>query len=78
VTCSDDDTVNTASRMESGGVPGSIQVTSSTYAIIEDAYVCEPGGHIPVTGKRDMETYLLISRRDGSLPGTGRPPVRPA
>ena len=43
------DTVNTASRMESEGVPGSIQVSPSTYELIKDEYLCEARGLIPVT-----------------------------
>ena len=57
------DTVNTASRMESEGIPGAIQVSPATYELIKDAYVCEARGRIPVKGKLAMETYLLISRR---------------
>jgi adenylate cyclase len=57
------DTVNTASRMESSGIPGSIQVTRATYELIEDAVVCEPRGSVAVKGKDEMETYLLVSRR---------------
>ena len=59
------DTVNTASRMESEGIPGAIQVSPATYELIKDAYVCEARGRIPVKGKLAMETYLLASRRDG-------------
>ncbi len=55
------DVVNTASRMESEGVPGSIQVTEATYELIRDRYVCEPRGVISVKGKGDMNTYLLLS-----------------
>ncbi len=57
------DTVNTASRMESEGVAGLIQMGPATYELIKDAYVCEARGRIPVKGKPAMETYLLISRR---------------
>jgi guanylate cyclase len=57
------DVVNTASRMESGGVPGSIQVTSATYELIRDRFVCEPRGVISVKGKGDMTTYILVSKR---------------
>ena len=56
------DAVNTASRMESEGVPGSIQVTAATYELIRDRYVCEARGVISVKGKGDMNTYLLLSR----------------
>jgi class 3 adenylate cyclase len=57
------DTVNTASRMESEGIPGSIQVSPATYDLIKDEYACEPRGQIPIKGKGNMRTYLLISRR---------------
>jgi guanylate cyclase len=60
------DTVNTASRMESEGIPGAIQVSPATYELIKDAYVCEPRGRIPVKGKAEMMTYLLLSERDTS------------
>jgi class 3 adenylate cyclase len=65
------DTVNTASRMESEGVPGSIQVTPATYELIQDAYECESRGFIPVKGKSNMMTYLLVSRRVAALPSDG-------
>ena len=61
------DTVNVASRMESGGVPGSIQVSEETYELIKEEFACESRGMTPVKGRGDMETYLLISRRDASL-----------
>jgi adenylate cyclase len=60
------DTVNTASRMESSGIPGSIQVTRATYELIGDGFVCEPRGSVAVKGKDEMETYLLVSRRAGA------------
>jgi len=59
------DTVNTASRMESEGIPGAIQLSPATYELIKDAYECEARGRIPVKGKLAMETYLLASRRNG-------------
>lgn len=57
------DVVNTASRMESGGVPGSIQITDATFQLIRDAFVCETRGVIAVKGKGDMNTYFLVGRR---------------
>ena len=57
------DAVNIASRMQSGGVPGSIQVSEATHELIRDNYLCKPRGVISVKGKGDMETYFLISRR---------------
>ncbi len=57
------DVVNVASRMESEGIPGSIQVTEMTYELIRDRFVCEPHGVISVKGKGNMNTYLLLAKR---------------
>jgi class 3 adenylate cyclase len=53
------DAVNTASRMESSGVPDEIQCTRETYERIKDEFVCEPRGTIKVKGKGEMETFLI-------------------
>jgi class 3 adenylate cyclase len=57
------DTVNTASRMESSGIPGSIQITEATHELIRDSFVCEPRGLVAVKGKQEMATYVLTGRR---------------
>jgi adenylate cyclase len=57
------DTVNTASRMESSGVPGAIQLTPATHELIRARFICQPRGTIPVKGKGEMETFLLVSAR---------------
>jgi class 3 adenylate cyclase len=57
------DTVNTASRMESSGIPGAIQVTGPTAALLGDAYLCQPRGLVDVKGKGPMDTFLLLRRR---------------
>lgn len=59
------DTVNTASRMESQGVPGGIQVTEAVYLRLRDQYAFEKRGAIDVKGKGRMEVYLLQGRRTG-------------
>ena len=56
------DTVNTASRMESQGVAGCIQVTARTYQRLRDGYRLERRGPIPVKGKGEIVTYLLVGR----------------
>jgi PAS domain S-box-containing protein len=56
------DTVNTAARMESHGVPGCIQVTEATYTRLQHQYLFEKRGLIPVKGKGEMMTYFLIGR----------------
>jgi class 3 adenylate cyclase len=53
------DTVNLASRMESGGLPGAIQVTRSVYEQLKDKFVFEPRGTIEVKGKGEVEAWLL-------------------
>lgn len=57
------DTVNVASRMESHGIPGAIQVSESTYNRLRDKYIFIQRGSIRVKGKGDMTTYLLTSRK---------------
>ncbi|MGB5962972.1 MAG: adenylate/guanylate cyclase domain-containing protein [Coleofasciculaceae cyanobacterium] len=52
-------TVNVASRMESQGVAGKIQVTSEIYEQLQDKYVFEKRGLIAVKGKGEMITYWL-------------------
>jgi guanylate cyclase len=56
------DAVNVASRMESGGIPGAIQVTDATYQLIRNDFVCEPRGTVEVKGRGDMDTYFVVSR----------------
>jgi adenylate cyclase len=50
------DVVNTASRMESHGTPGEMQITRTTHELLKDEFVCEPRGTILVKGKGEMET----------------------
>ncbi|HKX74501.1 MAG TPA: adenylate/guanylate cyclase domain-containing protein [Acidimicrobiia bacterium] len=57
------DVVNTASRMESHGVPGTIQLTEATYLLLRDQYVCVPHGIIDVKGKGPTPTWHLTGRR---------------
>jgi guanylate cyclase len=57
------DAVNTASRMESNGTPGEIQITRATYESLKDDFVCTPRGTIPVKGKGEMETWYLVGER---------------
>jgi guanylate cyclase len=57
------DAVNTASRMESHGTPGEIQITRETYALLKDEFVCRPRGTINVKGKGEMETWYLEGPR---------------
>jgi adenylate cyclase len=53
------DTVNVASRMESHGIAGSIQVCEASYQLLKEKYFLEKRGLIKVKGKGEMMTYLL-------------------
>ncbi len=57
------DAVNTASRMESHGLPGKVQITGDTYALIKDEFICQPRGVIDVKGKGAMETWFVEGAR---------------
>lgn len=57
------DTVNIASRMESHGIAGEIQVAAETYERLRDRYEFIPRGTIKVKGKGEMEAYLLVGRK---------------
>jgi guanylate cyclase len=63
------DTVNTASRMESHGQPGKIQITEATHELIHDRFHCSPCGPIEVKGKGLMPTWHLDGEK--LLPGAG-------
>jgi adenylate cyclase len=70
------DAVNTASRMESHGTSGQIQITRATKELLEDEFVCEPRGTISVKGKGEMEAWYLVSRRGDLVGATERRDTR--
>jgi len=61
------DTVNTASRMESHGEPGTIHVTEETRQLLKDMYVLTSRGDVSIKGKGVMRTWFLT----GPLPSAG-------
>ncbi len=68
------DTVNMASRMESLGVPGRVQVTHAVMERLDGAFRFEPRGVIDVKGKGPTPTWFLVDR----LPsGGGGHPIAP-
>jgi class 3 adenylate cyclase len=56
------DAVNIASRMETQGIPGMIQVTETTYNLTKDLFRYQKRGDIWVKGKGIMTTYFLQSK----------------
>ena len=57
------DAVNMASRMESQGTRGQIQVTRETYELLKDEFELEPRGMVAIKGKGDVETWYLVGHR---------------
>lgn len=56
------DAVNTASRMESHGTGGFIQITEDTYALIKSDFNCESRGKINIKGKGEISVWYVIDR----------------
>jgi class 3 adenylate cyclase len=78
------DAVNVASRMESHGLPGEIQITQSTYDLVQAHCHGIPRGTISVKGKGEMTVWQVVrpsvdlvpytnfSTRSGRLAHDGR------
>lgn len=64
------DTVNVASRMESSGLPGRIQVSGEAFERLRDEFDFEPRAAIEIKGKGLMTTWLLLGRRSEAIPAT--------
>jgi class 3 adenylate cyclase len=63
------DTVNTASRMESHGVPGSIHCSEATATLLRGAFQLQARGAMEIKGKGEMRTFLLGEQIESVLPG---------
>ncbi len=61
------DAVNIASRMESHGLAGGIQVTESTYELLKDKYSFWHRGKVFIKGRGEMDTYMLLDNRKNLL-----------
>lgn len=57
------DTVNIASRMQSHGASGKIQITRETYELVKDEFECQYVGKIDVKGKGKMEAWHLLAKK---------------
>jgi adenylate cyclase len=62
------DAVNVASRMESTGSTGKIQVSQETFERLRDEFVLEPRGEIEVKGKGPTPTWFLLGRKPLEIP----------
>eukprot|EP00002_Diphylleia_rotans_P003601 TRINITY_DN124_c0_g1_i13.p1 TRINITY_DN124_c0_g1~~TRINITY_DN124_c0_g1_i13.p1 ORF type:complete len:1006 (-),score=235.88 TRINITY_DN124_c0_g1_i13:351-3368(-) len=59
------DSVNTASRMQSHGDPNLIHVTSEVFELLSDEFNFEKRPKMQVKGKGEMQTYYLLSQKEG-------------
>jgi class 3 adenylate cyclase len=53
------DTVNTASRMESSGEAGKVNISGSTYQFVKDKLTCNYTGKIQAKGKGEVDMYFV-------------------
>lgn len=56
------DTVNTAARMEQSSVAGQVNISSSTFELIREAFNCEHRGRIEVKGKGALDMYFIKNK----------------
>ncbi len=56
------DTVNTASRMESSGEAGQVNISDSTYTLVKDQFTCIHRGKIPAKNKGEIDMYFVQSK----------------
>jgi len=61
------DAVNVASRMESTGIPGRVQVSEDVYRQLGGEFEFESRGEIDIRGKGPMHTYLLVATRPAAI-----------
>ncbi len=54
------DTVNIASRMESSGMNGQVQISAMTYELVKEFFDCEYYGKLPVKYKGNLDMYTVI------------------
>lgn len=57
------DSVNTASRMESSGEAGKVNISGSTYELVRDFFICEYRGKMPVKYKGEIDMYFVTGIR---------------
>ena len=56
-------TVNTASRMESSGEPGKVNISGSTYELVKDVFICTHRGKIQAKHKGEIDMYFVEGAR---------------
>ena len=67
------DTVNTASRMESSGEAGKINISGTTHEFVKDYFDCEYRGRMPVKYKGDLDMYFVKGIKPDLCDSDGSP-----
>jgi class 3 adenylate cyclase len=72
------DTVNTASRLESSGEAGEVNISEATYQLVKDRFICESRGEVAAKNKGSIAMYFVRGIRDGfhEAGTTARPNAR--
>ncbi len=60
------DAVNTASRMESSGLPGMVNISGATYALVQNYFECSHRGKIKAKNKGEIDMYLVEREKDST------------
>jgi class 3 adenylate cyclase len=69
------DTVNVASRLESAGAAGRINISEATYKMVKDFFACEYRGKVPAKNKGEIDMYFVNAiRSELSQDGRGKKP----
>lgn len=69
------DTVNIASRMESSGTPGMVNISSATYELVKDFFDCEYRGKVQAKNKGDIEMFYVKGfKKELSINNEGKGP----
>ena len=66
------DTVNTASRLESSGEAGEVNISRATYERVHEFFVCEYRGRVAAKGKGEIEMYFVRGLRPELSRGDAR------
>lgn len=56
-------TVNTASRMESAGEPGKVNISGITYQLVKEVFNCVPRGKLDVKNMNKMDMYFVTAEK---------------
>lgn len=56
------DTVNTASRMESSGEVGKVNISGTTYDLVKDKFICTHRGKVIAKGKGEIDMYFVETK----------------